>query len=213
MLKLQIIPVTNYEQNCSLIWCDQTNQAALIDPGGDVPVLLSTIENNKLDLTQIWLTHGHFDHISGCEEIASAQGIKIIGPHQDDLFLLNALTEQCEMFDFPIVNQFISDQWLSEGDILNLGKEQFEILQTPGHTPGHIAIIHHATKTVWVGDVLFKQSIGRTDLPGGNYADLIASIKNKLFTLPDDYQFVPGHGSSGLISDEKQHNPFLQDRF
>jgi len=115
------------------------------------------------------------------------------------------------MFNFPIVETFIPDQWLNEGDLLTLGEEQFEIRQTPGHTPGHIVIIHQKTKTVWVGDVLFKQSIGRTDLPGGNHNDLISSIKSRLFTLPDDYQFVPGHGPGGYIMDEKSNNPFLQD--
>jgi hydroxyacylglutathione hydrolase len=211
MLKIKIIPVTSYEQNCSLIWCDQTHQAALIDPGGDVSVLLSEINQNQLDLKQIWLTHGHFDHISGTEELASNNNIQVIGPHQNDLFLLEQLTEQCELFNFPRVKLFTSDQWLSDGDKLQLGEEQFEILHTPGHTPGHIVIIHHASKTVWVGDVLFKQSIGRTDLPGGNYSDLISSIKSKLFTLSGDYQFIPGHGPGGYLQDEKNTNPFLQN--
>ena len=210
MLKFQIIPVTDYEQNCSLIWCDQTMQAVLIDPGGDVPVLLSAIEKNHLELKQIWLTHGHFDHISGSEEISSRKKVKIIGPQQNDLFLLEILSDQCEMFNFPKVKTFTSDEWLKDGQILTLGKEQFEIFHTPGHTPGHVVIVHHDTKMVWVGDVLFKHSIGRTDLPGGNHADLIHSIKSKLFTLPDDYQFVPGHGPGGYIIDEKNNNPFLQ---
>ena len=210
MLKFQIIPVTDYEQNCSLIWCDQTHQAVLIDPGGDVPVLLSAIKNKQLELKQIWLTHGHFDHISGSEEISSRCRVKIIGPQQNDLYLLEALSEQCALFNFPKVKSFVSDQWLNQGDILHLGNEQFEVLHTPGHTPGHVVIIHHETKMVWVGDVLFKQSIGRTDLPGGNHEDLIHSIKNNLFSLPDDYQFVPGHGPGGYLGEEKQHNPYLQ---
>ena len=211
MLKFKIIPVTSYEQNCSLIWCDQTQQAALIDPGGDVSVLLAEIKQNQLELKQIWLTHGHFDHISGTEELASNNNIQVIGPHQNDLFLLEQLTEQCELFNFPRVKPFTSDKWLSDGDKLQLGEEQFEILHTPGHTPGHIVIIHHGSKTVWVGDVLFKQSIGRTDLPGGNYSDLISSIKSKLFTLSGDYQFIPGHGPGGYLQDEKNTNPFLQN--
>ncbi len=210
MLKFQIIPVTPYEQNCSLIWCDQTHQAALIDPGGDVSVLLSAIKDNKLDLKQIWLTHGHLDHVGGTEEIASGYNIPVIGPHKDDLFLLNALLDQCKMFNFPLVKKFTPTQWLKDGDTLILGKEQFAVLHTPGHTPGHIVIVHHASKTLWVGDVLFKHSIGRTDFPGGNHQTLIASIKTKLFSLPGDYQFVPGHGPCSTIEDEKQHNPFLQ---
>lgn len=210
MLKQKIIPVTPYQQNCSLLWCDQTNEAALIDPGGDVPALLAEIKSKQLDLKQIWLTHGHLDHVGGTEELASKCHVPVIGPHQDDFFWLDILQQQCEMFNFPKVNNFTPDQWLNEGDKLTLGNEQFEILHTPGHTPGHIVIVHHASKTLWVGDVLFKQSIGRTDFPRGSHDDLIASIKNKLLTLPGDYQFVPGHGPSGYLDDEKLNNPYLQ---
>ncbi|NOQ78062.1 MAG: MBL fold metallo-hydrolase [Gammaproteobacteria bacterium] len=210
MLKQKIIPVTPYQQNCSLLWCDQTNEAALIDPGGDVPALLAEIKSKQLNLKQIWLTHGHLDHVGGTEELASKCHVPIIGPHQDDFFWLDILQQQCEMFNFPKVNNFTPDQWLNEGDKLTLGNEQFEILHTPGHTPGHIVIVHHASKTLWVGDVLFKQSIGRTDFPRGSHDDLIASIKNKLLTLPGDYQFIPGHGPSGYLDDEKLNNPYLQ---
>ena len=210
MLRYQVIPVTSYQQNCSLLWCDQTHQAALIDPGGDVPHLLAEIKKNQLDLKQIWLTHGHLDHVGGTQELAALSGALIIGPHEDDFFWLDILQQQCEMFNFPKVKNFTPDQWLNEGDTLTLGEEHFEILHTPGHTPGHIVIVHHASKTVWVGDVLFKQSIGRSDFPRGNHDDLIASIKNKLFALPDDYQFVPGHGPGGSLKDEALHNPFLR---
>ncbi|MCP3849804.1 MAG: MBL fold metallo-hydrolase [Gammaproteobacteria bacterium] len=209
MLRYQIIPVTSYQQNCSLLWCDQTHQAALIDPGGDVPLLLDTIKEKKLDLKQIWLTHGHLDHVGGTDEIARKAHAQIIGPNKEDFFWLDILQQQCEMFNFIKVNNFTPDQWLNEGDTLTLGNETFDVLQTPGHTPGHIVIVHHDTKTVWVGDVLFKQSIGRTDFPRGSHDDLIASIKNKLFTLPDDYQFIPGHGPGGSLKDEALSNPFL----
>ncbi len=210
MLRYQVIPVTSYQQNCSLLWCDQTHQAALIDPGGDVPHLLAEIKKNQLDLKQIWLTHGHLDHVGGTQELAALSGARIIGPHEDDFFWLDILQQQCAMFNFPKVKNFTPDQWLNEGDTLTLGEEHFAILHTPGHTPGHIVIVHHASKTVWVGDVLFKQSIGRSDFPRGNHDDLIASIKNKLFALPDDYQFVPGHGPGGSLKDEALHNPFLR---
>jgi hydroxyacylglutathione hydrolase len=209
MIKFQIIPVTAYEQNCSLVWCDQTLQAALIDPGGDAPVLLSEIKRNNLNLKQIWLTHGHLDHVGGTEEIASTCNVHIMGPHQNDLFLLEALQEQSEMFNFPITKPFLPEKWLRQGDTLVLGKEKFEILHTPGHTPGHIVIVHHDSKTMWVGDVLFKQSIGRTDFPKGNYDELLHSIKTKLFSLAGDYQFIPGHGPCSSLSEEKLHNPFL----
>ena len=209
MLKLQIIPVTAYEQNCSLVWCDQTSQAALIDPGGDIPHLLSIIETNQLDLKQIWLTHGHLDHVGGTEEISSISNAIIYGPHHEDLFLLESLNEQADMFNFPRTKTFTPAKFLDEGDILTLGDETFEILHTPGHTPGHITLVHHNSKTAWVGDVIFKQSIGRTDFPRSNYDALITSIKTKLFALPGDYQFVPGHGPCGSLEDEKYHNPFL----
>jgi len=210
MLQQKIIPVTAYEQNCSLIWCDQTRQAALIDPGGDTALLIAEIEKNQLNCQQIWLTHGHLDHVGGTQELAEKFQIPIIGPQREDAFLIETLPQQCEHFNFPPVKTFTPDQWLNDGDTLTLGNEQFEVLYTPGHTPGHIVIVHHASKTLWVGDVLFKQSIGRTDFPRSNHGDLIASIKNKVFALPGDYQFVPGHGPGGSLQDEKLYNPFLQ---
>ncbi len=210
MLQTQIIPVTPYQQNCSLLWCDQTNEAALIDPGGDTEILMQAIEEKDLNLTQLWLTHGHLDHIGGTEELTRTTGARIVGPHKDDFFWIDLLQQQCEMFNFPAVNTFKPNQWLNEGDTLTLGRESFEVLHTPGHTPGHIVIIHHPSKTVWVGDVLFKNSIGRTDFPRGNHEDLIQAIKTKLFALPGDYRFVPGHGPGGTLEEEKRHNPFLK---
>ena len=181
----------------------------MIDPGGDAEQLLAEIDKRKLTLEQIWLTHGHMDHVGAAHQIARETGARIIGPHQDDLFWLQILEKQCEMFNFPPVESFTPDQWLKDNDQLILGEHQFDVLHTPGHTPGHIVIIHHPIRTVWVGDVLFKGSIGRTDFPQGNHEDLIHSIKHKLFALPEDYYFVPGHGPGGHLKEEALTNPFL----
>ncbi len=210
MLKQKIIPVTAYQQNCSLLWCDQTLEAALIDPGGDIKLLEAELKKQQLRLTQLWLTHGHLDHVGGTDELAAKYQAKIIGPHKDDSFWLDILQQQCDMFNFPKVNQFTPEKWLKDGDSLTLGKEKFSVFHTPGHTPGHIVIVHHLSKTVWVGDVLFKNSIGRTDFPQGNHETLIHSIRSRLFTLPDDYHFVPGHGEGGSLGSEKTNNPYLR---
>ena len=210
MLGYQIIPVTSFQQNCSLVWCDQTSEAVLIDPGGDMELLLAAIESQRLKLTAIWLTHGHLDHIGATAELVKQFEIPVIGPHKDDLFLFQAIPMQVEMFAFPSVEKFIPDQWLDETQILKLGNEQFSILHTPGHTPGHIVFKYEPQKLLWVGDVLFQGGIGRTDFPRGDYNQLIASIKDKLMSLDDNYQFIPGHGPESSIGNERMNNPFLQ---
>ena len=209
MLQYQIIQVTSFQQNCSLVWCDQTNDAVLVDPGGDVELLLAAVEKNNLNLKAIWLTHGHLDHIGGTAELKKRLDLPVIGPHKDDQFLIDAIPDQCEMFGFALVDSFQPDKWLDEGQTLQVGNESLSILRTPGHTPGHIVLMHNKQKLLWVGDVLFKGAIGRTDFPRGNYDELISSIKTKLITLDDDYRFVPGHGPESTIGQERLSNPFL----
>ncbi len=209
MLQYQIIPVTSFQQNCSLLWCDNTNDGVIVDPGGDVELLLENINLNQVNVKQIWLTHGHLDHIGASAELKKQLNIPIIGPHIGDEFLINAIPKQCEMFGFSLVDNFTPDKWLEEGDLLKVGQEEFSIIFSPGHTPGHIILKHKAQKMLWVGDVLFKGAIGRTDFPGGNHQQLLTSIKNKLFCLHDDFRFVPGHGPESTIGEEKQHNPFF----
>jgi len=209
MLQYQVIPVTSFQQNCSLVWCDQTNEAALIDPGGDIDLLLKAVAHKNVDLKQIWLTHGHLDHVGASAELKVRLGIPVTGPHIDDKFLLDAIPQQCEMFGFSTVEKFLPDLWLNEASVLTLGNETFSILYTPGHTPGHIVIKHDGRKLLWVGDVLFHGSIGRTDFPRGNHEELLTSIKNKLLTLEDEYHFIPGHGAESTIGEERAHNPFL----
>ena len=209
MLQYQIIPVTSFLQNCSLVWCDETNDAVLIDPGGNSELLLQAVSHNNLNLKAIWLTHGHLDHIGASAELKEKLNLPIIGPHQDDAFLINAIPKQCEMFGFELVESFTPDKWLEEGDILQLGQERFSVIFSPGHTPGHIVLKHDGRKLLWVGDVLFKHSIGRTDFPRGDHQQLLLSIKNKLLSLEDDYHFIPGHGPESSIGEERSHNPFL----
>jgi len=209
MLRYQVIPVTSFQQNCSLIWCDQTNDAALIDPGGDIDHLLKAVADNDVDLKKIWLTHGHLDHVGATAELKKRFNLPVTGPHIEDKFLLDAIPLQCEMFGFPTVEKFLPDQWIDEATVLSLGAEKFSILYTPGHTPGHIVIKHDGRKLLWVGDVLFNGGIGRTDFPRGNHDELLASITTKLLTLEDDYRFIPGHGPESTIGEERAHNPFL----
>lgn len=209
MLQYQIIPVTSFQQNCSLVWCDQTNEAVLIDPGGEVDRLLSAVDANKLNLKAIWLTHGHLDHVGATAELKQRLNLPVIGPHIDDHFLLDAIPKQCEMFGFDLVESFMPDKWLDEDQTLIVGNESLSVLHTPGHTPGHVVLRHADQKLLWVGDVLFKGAIGRTDFPRGNYAELIDSIKTKLLVLADDYRFIPGHGPESTIGEQRRHNPFL----
>ncbi|VAW58191.1 Hypothetical metal-binding enzyme, YcbL homolog [hydrothermal vent metagenome] len=209
MLQYLLIPVTSFQQNCSLVWCDQTNEAVLVDPGGEVERLLSAVAERQLDLKAIWLTHGHLDHVGATAELKKTLNLPVTGPHKDDLFLLDAIPKQVERFGFAPVDSFLPDQWLDEGDALKVGNEVLSILHTPGHTPGHVVLKHDKQKILWVGDVLFKHSVGRTDFPRGNHAELIVSIKNKLLVLDDDYRFIPGHGPESTIGEERAHNPFL----
>ncbi|CAG9001063.1 MAG: Hydroxyacylglutathione hydrolase GloC [Candidatus Celerinatantimonas neptuna] len=209
-MSYHIIPVTSFAQNCSLLWCDETLQAALIDPGGEANKLIQAVEKRKLTLTKILLTHGHLDHVGATAAIAKHFGVDIIGPHQADQFWLDALAEQGQMFGFGQTDSFKPDQWLKQGDEVNVGNICLDVRFCPGHTPGHIVFIDHLKHIAWVGDVLFNRSIGRTDFPQGNYEQLIQSIREQLLTLEDNYVIIPGHGPSSTIGDERSHNPFLR---
>lgn len=210
-LKFEIIPVTAFQQNCSIIWCEETQDAAVVDPGGDMDRLLAKIDELGVKVSKILLTHGHLDHVGATVELAEKLSLPVIGPHKLDAFWLQALPAQSQMFGFPRAEPFDPDQWLDEGDTVSIGNCTLDVYFTPGHTPGHIVFYHPGSKIAWVGDVLFNGSIGRTDFPKGDHATLIASIKNKLWQLGNDVTFVPGHGPTSTFGYERQYNPHVAD--
>ena len=210
-MKFGIIPVTPYQQNCSLLWCEKTNKVAIIDPGGDIPSILHAIEQVKAEPVKILITHGHMDHCAAAKQLAEQLKIPIIGPHIDDKFWIDSLPETCQMAGFPPAEAFEPQRWLHDGDLVNVGDIHLQVIHTPGHTPGHVVFFHPDTKIAFVGDVLFQGSIGRTDFPKGDHQTLINSIKKKLWPLGDDVTFVPGHGPTSTFGQERQTNPFVAD--
>jgi glyoxylase-like metal-dependent hydrolase (beta-lactamase superfamily II) len=211
MLNYRILPVTPYQQNCTLLWCGQTHKAVIVDPGGEMEQLLHLIEKTGVNLEKILLTHGHLDHVGAAGRMAKHLGVPILGPHRDDEFLLQALPSQSVTFGFPPIPAFSPAQWLAKGDVIDVGEIRLEVLHCPGHTPGHLVYYAPQDRLAQVGDVLFQGSIGRTDFPRGNYQDLIASIRNVLFSLGDDLRFIPGHGPMSTIGAERRSNPFVGD--
>lgn len=208
-MKFSIHPVTAYQQNCSLVWCEATHEAALIDPGGDAEMLLDVVRRARVRVTKLLLTHGHIDHVGGAGAVARALDVPIVGPHRDDAFLLESLPQQAAMFSFPHSAALQPDQWLADGETVQIGQERLQVVHCPGHTPGHVVFFDPQSRHAFVGDVLFQGSIGRTDFPRGNHRDLIASIKDKLFPLGDDVAFVPGHGPMSTFGQERRSNPFV----
>ncbi|MDY6215850.1 MBL fold metallo-hydrolase [Actinobacillus porcinus] len=209
-MNIEIIPVTAFQQNCSLIWDDEKN-AAIIDPGGEAQKLIKRIEELGLNLQAILLTHGHLDHVGAAPQLKAHFGVEIIGPHHADEYWFQALPQQSRQFGLFEIDSFLPDRWLDQdGEILTLAGYQFEVKHLPGHTPGHVGFVEHNQKVIFSGDVLFKQSIGRTDFPGGNHEELLHSIRAKLYSLPDDMIVIAGHGPATTIGQEKQQNPFVR---
>ncbi|WEM43376.1 MBL fold metallo-hydrolase [Photobacterium sp. DA100] len=210
-LQFEIVPVTPFQQNCSIIWCDETKEAAMVDPGGDIHLLKEKVQQLGLTVTKLILTHGHLDHVGGTEPLAKELGIPVVGPHKEDAFWLQGLPRQSEMFGFPLTEAFDPDQWLEDGDTVAVGNQTLSVLHTPGHTPGHVVLYSREANVAFVGDVLFKGGIGRTDFPKGDYQTLIDSIKGKLWPLGNDVTFIPGHGPISTFGSERASNPFVAD--
>lgn len=209
-LQCQIMPVTPFRQNCTLLWDDETREGVFTDAGGDVPFLLEEAAKLGVDVGAVWLTHGHLDHAGGVAELREKRPLEVLGPHEDDLFLLESLPETTAAYGFPVSPAFTPDGWLKQGDTLAVGSHRFDVLHVPGHTPGHVVFHSPENRLLIAGDVLFYESIGRTDFPRGNHDNLLHFIRTRLFTLPDDTAVVPGHGRTTTIGHEKLHNPFLK---
>jgi len=193
-LKGAVVPVTAFQQNCSVLWDDDTKRAVVVDPGGDVDRILDGIRQAGVTVERIWLTHGHLDHAGGAADLRDQLGgVPIEGPDRRDEFLLQGLEAQGAQYGFQ-VRDVTPDRWLIEGDSVSLGEHRFDLLHCPGHTPGHVVYVNHAARFALVGDVLFQGSIGRTDFPYGDHAALIEAITTKLLPLGDDFAFLCGHG-------------------
>jgi glyoxylase-like metal-dependent hydrolase (beta-lactamase superfamily II) len=208
-LRVQTIPVTPFQQNCALIWDSETLKGAVIDPGGDVPDIIEAATKAGVTVENIFITHGHLDHAGGALELSKTLGVPITGSDIRDKFLFEDMPEQGKRFKLKI-DPVMPDQWLTEGETISIGGHEFSVLHCPGHTPGHVVFVNHAAKFMVVGDVLFRNSIGRTDFPYGDGPALIAGIIEKLLPLGDDFKFICGHGMGSSIGAERRSNPFLQ---
>ena len=210
-LKCAIIPVTPFQQNSTLVWNEETMVGASIDPGGDIDHILSARDEVGMTIEKIFLTHGHLDHASGTMDLADRLGVPVEGPNEEDAFLLDALPEQAAKYGFPVAAAVKPDRWLKGGDTVEAGGLTFNVRHCPGHTPGHVVFFHEPSRFAVVGDVLFQGSIGRTDLPRGDHATLLRSIREQLWPLGEDVVFVPGHGSTSTFGNERKTNPFVGD--
>ena len=209
-LQAMIVPVTPLQQNCTLIWCTATMKAAVVDPGGDRARIVAAAEQAGVTIEKIWLTHGHLDHAGEAKPLADELGVPIEGPHEADRFWLSRLGDDGRSWGVP-GTPFEPDRWLREGDTVSVGDLTLDVYETPGHTQGHVVFHHAPSNFAQVGDVLFQGSVGRTDLPGGDHAQLIRSVVEKLWPLGDATAFIPGHGQPSTFAHERRFNPFVSD--
>lgn len=208
-MKTKVIPVTPFKQNCSLLICETTGHVAVIDPGGEIDHIEAILDEEQVKLEKIFLTHTHIDHCSGATLLAKRRQVPIEGPHEADLFWLERLPQQSKLFSLPHAEAFIPDRWLTDGERVHFGNEELEVYHCPGHTPGHVIFFSRAHQLAWVGDVLFSGTIGRTDFPLGNQAELIHSIRTKLWPLGDEVTFFPGHGPTSTFGKERRTNRYV----
>ena len=212
-IQLRVIPVTPLQQNCSMLWDSETMEGVFVDPGGDWEKLKEIAEETGVTIKEMWLTHGHLDHAGGAEDLRATLKIPVIGPHKEDLFWLEQIEDQYAKYGMPgLGKNVIPDRYLEDGDVLKLGDVEFNVVHTPGHTPGHVVMYNQELKIAFVGDVLFRGSIGRTDFPRGDYQTLIDSITGKLWPLGGDMRFIPGHGPASTFAQERASNQFVADR-
>ena len=209
MLHYETIPVTPFEQNCSLLWCDETREAAVIDPGGDLEIILQRVAELEVKLKQIWVTHAHIDHAGSVDELATRLSLPIIGPHPEDQFWIDQLSTQGARYGFSGARAFTPTQWLHDMDTVELAGHEFLVRHCPGHTPGHVVFYSKELNRAFVGDVLFAGSIGRTDFPRGHHDTLIQSITERLWPMGNEVVFIPGHGPESTFGRERKSNPYV----
>jgi len=208
-IQVMVIVVSAFQQNCSLIWDPAIMRGAVVDPGGDIDRIQAAIQKQGVTVEKIVLTHGHIDHVGGAADLAEALKVPVEGPHEDDRPLIDRVAEQAAQFGVEGVKPVTPDRWMVEGDTVEIAGRSFNVLHCPGHSPGHLVFFDKELRFAISGDVLFAGSIGRTDLPGGDHAQLIRSIQEKLLPLGDDVAFLPGHGQASTIGQERENNPFL----
>jgi hydroxyacylglutathione hydrolase len=212
-MRYVIVPVTPFQQNCTIVWCPSTLRGAVVDPGGEVDRILEAADEAGVTLEKVLLTHGHLDHAGGAAELAERRGLPVVGPHLADKFWLDGMQQQCRVFGLPMTMSALTpDRWLEAGDQVDVGALTLQVRHCPGHTPGHVVFFEADSRLALVGDVLFAGSIGRTDFPGGDHDTLIGSIRRELFPLGDDVAFIPGHGPMSTFGAERAGNPFVADR-
>jgi len=211
-MKVLLVPVTPFQQNCSIIVCEKSNRCAVVDPGGDLDQILAAVAKTGAMLEKILLTHGHIDHCGGTAELKRQTGVPVEGPQKEETFWIDQLPEQGTRFGFPRLDAFTPDRWLEDGDTVTVGELVLEVRHCPGHTPGHVVFFERGERIAFVGDVIFQGSVGRTDFPRGDSATLVRSITQKLWPLGDDVTFVPGHGPTSTFGEERRTNPFVGDK-